>query len=140
VKLGALAAAVRELGSTSRPKRIRRAPAIATALALLALFAFGGCASRESIYRWDHYPESVFEVCRGAGTLDLQKDIQLLAQAVDRARTEGRRVAPGIHAHLGYLYFVSGNRGAAVANFNAEKELYPESTTFIDGLLSRMKS
>jgi hypothetical protein len=82
----------------------------------------------------------VYEVCRGAGTLDLTKDVQLLSQEVDRASAEGRRVAPGIHAHLGYLYYMAGNSGAAVAQFNAEKAAYPESATFIDGMLTRMKA
>jgi hypothetical protein len=98
------------------------------------------CVSDKSLYLWGHYEDSVYGLCHGAGTFDLAQDVQVLAQEIDRARVEGHRVAPGLHAHLGYLYYVSGNTGAAVQHFNAEKELYPESATFIDGMLRRLTS
>jgi hypothetical protein len=105
-----------------------------------ALLSFASCEAPKTIFAWGHYEESVYHVCRGAGTFDLAQDIQILAQDVDRARDTGQQVAPGVHAHLGYLYYVSGNVGAAIAQFHAEKLLYPESAKFIDGMLARLKT
>lgn len=107
---------------------------------LLAPILVTACASEKSLYLWGHYEESVYGLCHGAGTFDLAQDVQVLSQEINRARTDGRRVAPGIQAHLGYLYYLSGNTGAAVQLFNAEKESYPESATFIDGMLRRLSS
>lgn len=120
------------------PLRLHSAAAVA--LVVLALAATSSCVSDKSLYSWGHYEDSVYRVCHGADTFDLAKDVQLLSQEIDRAHAEGRRVAPGIHAHLGYLYYVSGNTGAAIEHFIAEKQLYPESATFIDGMLARTKT
>ncbi|HLQ36454.1 MAG TPA: DUF4810 domain-containing protein [Planctomycetota bacterium] len=115
--------------------------AVPSRKALLAvLLLAGACASPKTIYPWGSYEQSVYNVCHGVTAADLTQDVQLLSNEVDRTRVEGRKVAPGVHAHLGYLYFMAGNSGAALAHFNAEKELYPESATFIDGLVRRMKS
>jgi hypothetical protein len=124
-----------ESSSAARLRRSVMWPALVLALAFLA-----SCVSDNSIYRWGHYEESVYSVCHGAETIDLAQDVQVLSQELDRAQSEGRRAAPGIHAHLGYLYYLSGNTGAAEAQFEAEKSIYPESAVFIDGMLRRMKS
>ena len=123
---------------TMRAMRLRSA--VATAPLLFALVAATSCVSDKSLYSWGQYEDSVYRVCHGADAFDLTKDVQMLSQEIDRAHAEGRRVAPGVHAHLGYLYYVSGNAGAAVEHFKAEKELYPESAKFIDGMLARMKT
>jgi hypothetical protein len=128
-------------GSRAHPKHAIRVRAFCARLTtVVALVLISACVSDKSLYFWGHYEDSVYGLCHGTGTFDLAKDVQILSQEVDRARVEGRRVAPGVHAHLGYLYYVSGNTGAAVQQFNAEKETYPESTTFIDGMLRRLTS
>ena len=127
-----------EAVSTQSGARLRAGATIVPAL--LAFVAASSCVSDKSLYSWGHYEESVYRVCHGADTIDLAKDVQMLSQEIDRAHAEGRRVAPGVHAHLGYLYYVSGNTGAAVEHLKAEKELYPESATFIDGMLGRLKT
>jgi hypothetical protein len=47
-------------------------------------------------------------------------------------------VPPGYHAHLGYLYYQSGKADQALQSFETEKQLFPESTRFMDLLISRM--
>ena len=43
---------------------------------------------------------------------------------------------PGIHAELGNLLAFDNQTDAAVAEFNKEVKLYPESRIFIERLLS----
>jgi len=42
---------------------------------------------------------------------------------------------PGFHAHLGYLYGEMGRNDLMQQQFVLEKELYPESATYIDFLI-----
>ena len=49
---------------------------------------------------------------------------------------QGKAIAPGIHAHLAMLYFESGNGSEGIQHFELEKQLYPESTHYIDFLIS----
>ena len=53
-----------------------------------------------------------------------------------KASEDGKMVAPGIHAHLGMLYFEAGNASDGIKHFEIEKQLYPESTQYIDFLMA----
>jgi hypothetical protein len=48
-------------------------------------------------------------------------------------------VPPGVHAHLGYMYYLQGNTGAAYQEFMTERELFPESATFVNGIQQRLR-
>jgi hypothetical protein len=128
-----------------REEAVKRTAVGRVRFARFALLALGlsfasACQSPKTLYMWGHYEDSVYDVCRGTAANDMAKEVQILSKEVDEARVKGYKVAPGVHAHLGYLYYLSGNSGAAVAQFNAEKDQYPESTKFVDGLLRRMKA
>ena len=51
----------------------------------------------------------------------------------------GLKVPPGYHAHLGLLYLNAGKTDQALAAWQQEKNLFPESTKYIDFLISNMK-
>ncbi len=90
------------------------------------------------MYDTSGYRECVYQMTATPDAVDVETQIGSLEAVVERARAADRRVAPGIHAHLGYLYSLRGDMDGTVAAFLAEKELYPESTVYIDGLLARM--
>jgi hypothetical protein len=48
-------------------------------------------------------------------------------------------VPPGFHAHLGMLYSIAGKSDQMVAQFEDEKKLFPESATYMDFLLAKVK-
>lgn len=88
-------------------------------------------------YAWGSYEESVYNVTVNAGEVDLAAEIAQIQESLQRAEESHRLIPPGLHAHLGLLYSLSGDTANAAAAFRAEKALYPESATFIDGTLSR---
>jgi hypothetical protein len=51
---------------------------------------------------------------------------------------KGRQVPPGEYAMLGFLYYRLGDLKQATDCLLREKELYPESATFVDGMIRRM--
>lgn len=107
---------------------------------LLAALLPLACQSSGGIYYWGEYEDSVHDVCLAESAVDLDAEILRITEIIDRAAERSRRVPPGLHAHLGYLYYLRGDVDGATAALLAEKEAYPESSVFIDGLLSRMKS
>lgn len=111
--------------------------AIATGAVLLAVSA---CESPKTLYHWGRYEESVYKLLDDPDGTNVPEEIRALSGEVERDLAEGRRAAPGVHAHLGYLYYLSGNPDSARLEFEAEKAAYPESAVFIDGVLRRMKS
>lgn len=104
-------------------------------LALLLTGCQGG-----PLYEWGSYEDSVYRVCEQPDGFETQAEIERMEALVAKANESERGVPPGIHAHLGYLYYTIGDVDSAAAAFESEKELYPESVVFIDGLMKRMKA
>ena len=110
-----------------------------SSLLLLAILTTA-CSNGQSLYRWGEYEPSLYEMYReDGGSADPSAQLEILTEDVERTEAEGGSVPPGVHAHLAFLYYADGNRSAARKHFMAEKELYPESATFIDALLRRME-
>jgi hypothetical protein len=113
---------------------------MAASIALLALSS--GCATNQGgpreLYRWGVYEDLLYDAALKPGAADPVSASQRLSADIATTEISGREVAPGLHAHLGYLYYTQGNLGAATLQFERERELFPESTVFIDGLLARL--
>ncbi len=102
-----------------------------------------GCQT--TLYDWGSYQQSVWLTYAqpAENGADVGKQIDVLAKEIHQTETRAKagtlsRVPPGKYAHLGYLYALQGDSVSARQSFEAEKRLYPESATFIDGLLARM--
>jgi hypothetical protein len=111
------------------------APAALVATALVA-----GCAEKPpQIYRWGIYEELVYEMYAKPDAADPDTQVVRLSEDITRTQSEGKRVPPGVHAHLGYMYYLSGNTDAALDEFATERALFPESAIFIDGIFARLR-
>jgi hypothetical protein len=98
------------------------------------------CAAEPTLYRWGNYEEILYRPYKESGSIDAINDAIALAEDMARTEEEGRAVPPGVRVHLGFLYYSQGKANEARALFEQERELFPESTVFIDGLLQRMGS
>jgi len=104
----------------------------ATAAALL----LAGCASSTPpLYQWTGYQPQVYEYFKGQKSP--QEQIDALEKALQDIRGKGHTPPPGFHAHLGMLYASVGNEQQAEQELQAEKQLFPESSTFMDFLLKK---
>jgi hypothetical protein len=77
-------------------------------------------------------------VTSGERGRDWRRERVFLAREIKRSEENHRRVPPGKHAHLGYLYAQAGQTELARLHFRAEKKLFPESAVFMDRLLERL--
>jgi hypothetical protein len=66
--------------------------------------------------------------------------VEKLEEDYQKARAEDRRMPPGFHAHLGYLYFRLGKFDQAWQELETEKAEFPESAVFINRLLTNLKN
>ena len=105
------------------------------ALAMLA----AGCTQSSALYRWGDYESLLYDMYIRPGTADPTTQIARLTEDITRTQAQGQRVPPGVHAHLGYLYYTQGQLDAAYEQFVTEKSLFPEATHFVDVILARMK-
>lgn len=109
----------------------------ARAVVALGLLVSVGCAPRP-LYHWGHYEELVYEMYTAPGKAEPAVQVDKLTRDVAEAQTKGLRVPPGVHLHLGHMYFLEGNAAAAREELETEKRLFPESAVFVNRLLEQM--
>ena len=107
---------------------------------MLMPLAFISCASgSKDLYYWGQYEDSIYSMYMEPGKISLPDEILRLEEQIEKTKASGQSVPPGLHAHLGYLCYTNGDYNSALNHFQSEKEKFPESADFIDGLLGRMK-
>jgi len=100
-----------------------------------------GCAGSGSrnLYYWGVYEDAIYDMYAEPGKTSTADVILQLEEQIEKTVASGSFVPPGLHAHLAYLYVTQGDYGTAMVHFQAEKEKFPESAHFIDGMIARMK-
>lgn len=111
---------------------------ILAAVALGALL-LSGCQTARPLYYWGSY-ETVAYLSYAKpekATLELQRE--KLEADLEGCTRHQAGAHPGLHAQLGYVYFQLGQVDDAVAQFEAEKTLFPESARLMDRLIDKAK-
>ena len=97
-----------------------------------------GCAS-ESLYTWGHYEDLIYVYYAEPGKASPEVQVAKLEEDYQKARADNKRMPPGWHAYLGYLYFQLGKADQARQEFLTEKAEFPESTVFMDRMLTNLE-
>lgn len=99
---------------------------------------FTGCKTVTSQYHHGDFHHAVYHYFKG-DDLTIAEQITVLNTVISDASDLNKPVAPGVHAHLAMLYFETGSKELGRDHFEQEKVLFPESTTYIDFLLTSMQ-
>jgi hypothetical protein len=110
----------------------------ALAVALFATAVLSGCKTTEPLYYYGDYQQTVYSYFKGNETT-ASEQIGILEEAIQTAAINGKAIAPGVHAHVGMLYFETGNPGQGASHFEQEKALFPESNVYLHFLIKRGK-
>lgn len=106
---------------------------VLSALAIAILVS--GCKTTEPQYYYGAYNKTVYSYFK-AEDVTVEEQINALNEVIETASSKNKPVAPGVHAHLGMLYFEAGNASLGLAHFEKEKSLFPESAQYIDFLIN----
>lgn len=98
-----------------------------------------GCATKKSTFYWGEYENILYGMYIEPGSADSTTQISTLVADIQKAESQNIPVAPGIHAHLGYMYALEGNIDQSKSEFMTEKALFPESAILIDGMMNRLE-
>lgn len=109
---------------------------VALTLVLLVAALLTGCnATKEPLYHHGLYSEAVYGYFK-VGKMSVSEQVTVLEEIIAEAQGKQKSVAPGVHAHLGMLYFEIGSAALGLAQFEQEKALFPESAHYIDFLIA----
>ena len=106
-------------------------------VAITSLMLTGCVVNNPPIYHWGQYENLIYSMYLEPGSADPTMQIATLTTDIQRAAATGKNVAPGVYAHLGFMYALMGNVELSMQAFENEKALFPESAIFIDGMMNR---
>ncbi len=96
------------------------------------------CAPTKQFY-WGSYEDSLYSRQQHAGAEGEAKAVTQLLAVINEAQAANKKVGPGIHADYGYLLFKQGKADEAIAELQKEAELYPESKSLMETMVSRIQ-
>ena len=100
-----------------------------------ALLALVGCASQNPpLYAWGSYEDQLHAYFKGESP---EKLIHEMEKQAEVAHSKGQALPPGFQASLGLFYSKAGRDDKLAEHLSLEKQKFPESTGFIDGLFKR---
>ena len=101
---------------------------------VIAVLSLVSACAPTSRFEWGGYEGSLFAYSKHPEHREAYR--QSLKQAIDAGKASNR-LAPGLYAELGFLSLEDGDRAAAETFFNQEMSAFPESATFLKGVMAR---
>ncbi|MEZ5934381.1 MAG: DUF4810 domain-containing protein [Alphaproteobacteria bacterium] len=114
---------------------------VALAGLVLAGGLLAGCAEpgpKPPAYAWGNYEDLLYAMYANPGEATPEVQVERLSATLEEGESKNRKAGPGLYAHLGYMQYLTGNFDAARDAFEREKALYPESSVFMDRLLTQL--
>lgn len=103
--------------------------------------AFAGCATvTEAGYFWGNYSQTLYKYTKAPSDETLAEHVTELERIIEESNQRNLRVPPGIHAELGYIKSRQGADTVALAHYESEMKLYPESRLFLERLTTQADS
>lgn len=97
-----------------------------------------GCPKKQpDMYYWGEYETLIYRMYVETESANADVQIEKIIEDIKAAQKEGGKTPPGVYAHLGFMYAISGKGDLAIDAFTEEKTLFPESAKFIDGMMAR---
>lgn len=118
------------------PRQITAMTRIVAAVSLLLL---AGCQAARPLYYWGQYEGLAYQSYKAPEKASPEIQVEKLKEDLQKAAAANLPPHPGLHAHLGYLYYQLGKYAEAEKEFQAEKTLFPESTALMDRMLKQPK-
>lgn len=107
-------------------------------IVLVLLLLISACSKPNQLYNYGDYSDSYYEHKKKVTPeteLALIESIENVIDGTDKSIS--KRVPPGMFANLGYLHLQKGDSQKAIDLFRKEKSTYPESSHFMESLITK---
>lgn len=108
-------------------------------LVLLSALFVSGCAvgpTLEPRYDFGNYSHALYQHKKQHTDASYQEYKSSLYDVIEKTKTSGYRVPPGIYCEYGFILAQEGKAEEAINYFELEKKTYPESKVFIERLMN----
>jgi hypothetical protein len=109
-------------------------------ISMIICFFLSGCApvAHHPQYYWGNYSHALYKNKKDHTPESYQEYKNALADIMEKSKTKGLLVPPGIYSEYGFILAQEGKFEEAQVYFNLEKEKYPESKIFVDRLINTL--
>ena len=98
------------------------------------------CGSTPVMYNWYGYTDATYQYVKTGDEKTTETLLEVYQKIVDGQEGSIRgTIPPGVCADYGYMLVTAGKVEEGKEMLLKEKELYPESTAFVDSILKRIK-
>lgn len=104
-------------------------------LILLSLLLYGCGAAKKPMYYWGNYSQSLYSLKKNQNDTTTAEHLKVLDDILLKSKERAINVPPGIYAEYGYYMLTAGKKEEAKKMFQAEKDIYPESTALMDRMI-----
>lgn len=116
-------------------KQFIRKPFLAIGLGFTVAL-LSACVTRpQPLYHWGTFEAQQYAYLNGSKSPE--EGIQNLEKIREEAKSKGKTVPPGLNAHLGLLYGLTGRTDLFEQHLQAERMQFPESSVYVDFLLKQ---
>ena len=105
-----------------------------TLITLFLLFLAACATVSPGGYHWGNYDYTSLNLIKNPSEKTRDAHKAELHEIIEKSAELGLRTPPGIHAELGQLYVKKDQMSQAMAQYQNEINLYPESKVFLDRL------
>lgn len=110
-------------------------------LAVVLCIGLVGCTTvSPGGYYWGKYSYTYHDLLKNPGEITRAAHVETLQDIITKSQEKSLRTPPGIHAELGNLLSNANRDDEAAAQYQAERDLYPESAVFLQRLLVKPKT
>ena len=106
-----------------------------------SLLLMSGCVATvtESGYYWGKYANTLYDYEKTPSEETMLAHKTELESIINESEQRQLKTPPGVHAELGFLHAKLGNQQQASSNYQKEMALYPESTLFLERLITQQQ-
>lgn len=101
------------------------------------ILLLSSCSTQKNLYSWDKYTTTSYNYYKKQTPESEEALMKTYQRIITKAENQNSRIAPGIYAEYGFFLMKNGKRDEGLTYITKEKELYPESTPFIDRLIKQ---
>lgn len=95
------------------------------------------CTTTTTLYNWNDYVNSSYQYYKQQTPESTARLMKTYEAMINKPNGSRKTIAPGICAEYGYFLIQNGKKEEGVTMLKKEKELYPESTQFMDRLIKQ---
>jgi len=105
-------------------------------LGIILLALLLTACQKQGIFYWGDYSKTYYNEMKNPCEATGAAHLKTLETIIEQSKVKNLAVPPGVHAEYGFIMLKAGKADVAIANFEQEKALYPESRVLMDRLIA----